>query len=158
MTARRSALVALATVGILGLFAGQASAVHEATNLFDMAATAAAPDADATGHSTYVAGTEGWRNAIRASGLAPETAYEWRGIGGGRDVVICTLVTGGDGSGSCASRENSFLGRTELREASTGSVVALAVDRQDADQRVDDGEIERRGTCREAENPRCTQR
>lgn len=146
-------------VSMLFLLAPAALAVHEANNLFDLAARdASLPDADGSGHSNYVAGNEGWRNFVKVSGLAPETTYDWRGIGGGNDVVICSLTTDATGSGSCRSDVNSFLGRTEVRDATTGVVVLDARDLEDENRTVEDGEIERRGACREAGNPRCSAR
>lgn len=147
--ARRITLLIVSAFAGLALLAGPAAAAHEANNKFDMAATTAAlPDADAVGISNFAAGSGRWSNHIRVSGLAPFTEYDWRGIGGGQDVSICTLVTDDRGRGTCRSDGNSFLGRTELRDAQTGEVVAQATASADDDNTVDDGEIERRGSNR----------
>ena len=148
---RRTLMLVISALAAVALVAGPAAAAHEANNRFDMQATTAAlPDADAVGGSNYSAGNEGWSNHIRVTGLSPHTAYEWHGIGGGNDVVICTVVTDARGTGTCHSDVNSFLGRTDLRDASTGEVVAQATASGDANSTVEDGEIERRGSQREA--------
>lgn len=144
--------------GALVILAAPAFAVHEANNSFDMAATTAAPSADATGISNLSSGNDGWFNRISASGLQASTTYDWRGIGGPNNVVICSFTTDTSGSGSCTSDVNSFLGRTEVREQGTQTLVLQATDRQDPDNKVDDGEIERRGTCRDESNSRCEAR
>jgi hypothetical protein len=147
--ARRISLLIVAAVAALALVAGPAAAAHEANNRFDMAATTAAlPDADAVGISNFSAGSNRWNNQVRVSGLTPSTAYDWRGIGGGQNVVICTVVTDGTGAGMCRSDVDSFLGSTELRDAATGDLVARATASTDDNNTVEDGEIERRGTQR----------
>jgi hypothetical protein len=148
-----TATLALAMVMMLGT---AALAVHEANNQFDLAATGSLPEADGSGYSNYNAGTDGWKNFVRLSGLAPHTTYDWRGIGGGQNVIICSVTTDANGSGSCRSEVNSFLGVTEVRDAATGEQVLFARDFQDEDQKVSDGEIERRGACRDESNARCT--
>lgn len=153
---KRALLVMSLAVMMVIAVAGAALAVHEANNQFDLAARdASLPSADGSGYSNYVAGTEGFKNFVEVSGLAPNTTYDWRGIGGGNNVIICSLTTASDGTGSCSSEVNSFLGRTEVRDASTGALVLEARDFQDEDQKVSDGEIERRGTCRDDGNARC---
>lgn len=149
--ARRITLLMVSALAAVALVAGPAAAAHEANNRFDMAATTAAlPNADARGISNYSAGNDGWSNSIRVTGLAPETAYEWHGVGGGNDVVICTVVTDARGTGTCHSDVNSFLGSTDLRDATTNEVVAQATASSDGNKTVEDGEIERRGTQRDA--------
>lgn len=146
----RQALTTLAVTA--GLFIGSANAadaVHEANNKFDLAATAAAPGADGGGRVNYVAGTEGWRNEVRVTGLQANTSYTWIGIGGGATTTICSFTTDSSGSGSCTSRVDPTLGRTEIRESATGRVVLYATGSTDADNVVEDGEIERRGSNRE---------
>ena len=147
--ARRFALLMISALAAVALVAGPAAAAHEANNRFDMAAASLTlPAADAVGLSNFAAGSNGWSNQIRVRGLAPFNAYDWHGIGGGRDVVICTVVTDDQGQGTCRSDVNSFLGRTELRDADAGEVVAQATASTDDDNTVEDGEIERRGSQR----------
>ena len=154
---KRSILVMSLAVLMLVSMAGAALAVHEANNQFDLAARdASLPSADGSGYSNFVGGNGGWNNFVQVTGLAPNTTYDWRGIGGGNNVIICSFTTDAEGSGSCSSDVNSFLGRTEVRDATTGTLVLDATDFQDPDQRVEDGEIERRGTCRDGANARCT--
>ena len=154
---KRLFVAALAAASLV-VVAAPAFAVHEANNSFDMAATSAAPGADATGISNFSNGNNGWFNRISATGLQPATTYDWRGIGGGNNVVICSFTTDASGSGSCTSEVNSFLGRTEVREQATQAVFLQATDRNDADNKIEDGEIERRGTCRDETNARCEAR
>lgn len=137
--------------------ASSAYAVHEANNQFDLAATAAAPGADGAGHSNFISGDNGWNNFVRVDGLAPDTSYTWYGIAGSPPSasVICSFVTDSEGAGECRSDVNSRLGRTEIRQTQTQTVVLQASDFQDDDNKVGDGEIERRGTCRFESNPRC---
>ena len=145
--------VAVMAMGIIVLGAGSALAVHEANNQFDLAATTAAfPSADGSGYSNFIAGNNGWNNKVEVSGLAPSTSYSWYG---GANTLICSFVTDTDGTGGCTSDVNSRLSVSEIRETSTNTVVLRAIDMQDEDQRVGDGEIERRGTCRDGANPRC---
>ena len=149
----KRSLVAAMVMSIMVLGAGSALAVHEANNQFDLAATTAAfPTADGSGYSNFIAGTSGWNNKVEVTGLAPSTSYSWYG---GPSTLICSFVTDTDGSGGCTSDVNSRLSTTDIRETSTNTVVLSAVDMQDGDQRVEDGEIERRGTCRDGANPRC---
>lgn len=146
-------VMAIAAMGIMVLGAGTALAVHEANNQFDLAATTAAfPNADGSGYSNFIAGNNGWNNKVSVTGLAPSTSYSWYG---GPSTLICSFVTDAAGSGGCTSDVNSRLSTTDIRETSTNTVVLRAVDTQDEDQQVEDGEIERRGTCRESANPRC---
>ena len=149
-------LTALAAVLALGVIAApSALAVHEANNQFDLAATAAAPGADGSGSSIFASGNNGWNNDVKVSGLLPNTDYTWYGIGGGRTQAICSFITDADGSGSCSDDRNSFLGRTEVRETASQTVVLFAVGSTDDDNQVEDGEIERRGTCRDEANALC---
>lgn len=138
------------TAGLLFGAVGTAQAAHEANNKFDLAATAAAPGADGGGRVNYVAGNEGWRNAVQVTGLTPNTSYTWVGIGMGTTMTnICTFTTDASGAGSCTSRVDPTLGRTEIRESATGTVVLRAAGSTDADNTVEDGEIERRGSNRD---------
>lgn len=148
-TTRRVLTASALTGGLLLGSTGVAHAVHEANNKFDLAATAAAPGADGGGRVNYVAGNEGWRNAVQVSGLKANTSYTWIGIGGGATTTICSFTTDASGSGACTSRVDPTLGRTEIRETATGTVVLAAVASTDDDKVVDDGEIERRGSNRE---------
>ncbi len=149
LTTRRVLTAGAITGGLLLGSANAAFAVHEANNKFDLAATAAAPGADGGGRVNYVAGNEGWRNAVQVSGLKANTAYTWVGIGGGATTAICSFTTDASGSGSCTSRVDPTLGRTEIRESATGTVVLMATGSTDDDKVVEDGEIERRGSNRE---------
>ena len=151
--ARRITLLMVSAVAALALVAGPASAAHEANNRFDMAATTAElPTADATGLSNYSAGNDGWNNQVRASGLAPSTTYTWVGIAMGTASEICSFTTDEAGTGSCRSDVNSRLGATEIRLGDVaGPTVLRATASTDDDNTVDDGEIERRGTQRDAE-------
>lgn len=149
-------LTVLAAVLALGVIAApSALAVHEANNQFDLASTAAAPGADGSGSSIYTSGNEGWNNNVKVTGLLANTDYTWYGIGGGTTQAICSFTTDADGSGSCRDDRNSFLGRTEVRETASQTVVLFAVGSTDDDNKVEDGEIERRGTCREEGNSLC---
>ncbi len=150
---RNKALLSVAVGGglaIAALGAQPAFAVHEANNKFDMAVVdEGASGADATGRSNFAAGNTGWDNAIRATGLEPGTTYTWVGIAGGNANVICSLTTDDAGDGECTSDVNSFLGATELREGDVGGTTVLRAEAStDKDGKVDDGEIERRGTQR----------
>lgn len=152
----RNKILLSAAVGgglaIAALSAQPAFAVHEANNKFDMAIVAGAPDdADATGRSNFAAGNNGWDNAIRATGLEADTAYTWVGIAGNPPTAseICSFTTDADGAGDCTSDVNSRLGATELREGGVdGETVLRATASTDNGSKVDDGEIERRGTER----------
>lgn len=153
---RKLAMV-LGVVSLMVMVGPSALAVHEANNQFDLAATAAAPGADGSGYSNFVGGNGGWNNYVRVEGLAPATAYTWYGIAGNPPSasVICSFVTDAEGAGECRSDVNSRLGRTEIRQTNTQTVVLQATDFQDDDKMVEDGEIERRGTCRFEGNARC---
>lgn len=140
-------ILALAIVGGAAL---PAAAAHEANNVFDMAATTAElPDADATGSSKFRSGNNTWKNDVWSTGLAPSTAYTWVGIAAGTASEICSFVTDASGNGGCSSDVNSRLGATEIRMGGVeGTPVLRATASTDDDNRVDDGEIERRGTNR----------
>ncbi|MDQ4126297.1 MAG: hypothetical protein M3134_11980 [Actinomycetota bacterium] len=144
-------------VAAMGLGATPALAVHEANNQFDLAATSAAPGADGSGYSNFVGGNNGWNNYVTVEGLSPDTSYTWYGIAGSPPSasVICSFVTDSEGDGECRSDVNSRLGRTEVRQTQAQTVVLQATDFQDDDNKVSDGEIERRGTCRFEGNARC---
>lgn len=146
-----------AALGLVTLLSPNALAVHEANNQFDLAATAAIAGADGSGYSNFVSGNQGWNNYVSVEGLAPNTSYTWYGIAGTPPSasVICSFVTDADGDGECRSDVNSRLGRTEVRQTDTQTVVLEASDFQDEDNKVSDGEIERRGTCRFETNARC---
>ena len=149
-------LTALAAVLALGVIAApSALAVHEANNQFDLAATSAAPGADGSGSSIFTSGNNGWNNRVEVTGLLANTNYTWYGIGGVNTQAICSFTTDADGSGSCSDDRNSFLGRTEVRETASQTVVLFAVGSTDDDNKVEDGEIERRGTCRDEGNAAC---
>ena len=154
---RKLMVIAGAAIFLMGISAPAALAVHEANNQFDLAATAAAPGADGAGYSNFTPGNNGWNNYVAVEGLAPNTSYTWYGIAGNPATasVICSFVTDATGSGDCRSDVNSRLGRTEVRQTETQSVVLQATDFQDDDNKVEDGEIERRGTCRFEGNSRC---
>ena len=139
---RSSLLVIAAGLGASVALASPAYAAHEANNKVDFAATAAAPAADGFAISNLTG--DGWQNLIHVDGLAATTTYTWFGIGGGRTQPICSLTTDADGDGMCRSTVNSFLGRTEVRDAA-GTVVLSAAGSTDDDNAVEDGEIERRG-------------
>ena len=153
----RKIFTVVAALGLVAVLAPSALAVHEANNQFDLAATAAAPGADGSGYSNFVGGNQGWNNYVSVEGLAPDTSYTWYGIAGSPPSasVICSFVTDADGDGECRSDVNSRLGRTEVRQTETQTVVLQATDFQDEDNKVSDGEIERRGTCRDGDNARC---
>jgi hypothetical protein len=142
---------------LMSMAAPSAFAVHEANNQFDLAATPAAPGADGSGYSNFASGKNGWNNFVAVKGLTPATSYTWYGIAGTPPSasVICSFVTDAEGAGECRSDVNSRLGRTELRQTETQTVVLQATDFQDDDNKVEDGEIERRGTCRIEGNARC---
>lgn len=145
--------MAMGVAGILALSAGPALAVHEANNQFDLAVTTSAfPAADGRGFSNYVAGTDSFKNRVDVSGLAPNTSYSWYG---GANTLICSFVTDDEGAGGCESEVNSRLSVSQVRDTTTNAVVLQATDFQDEDQKISDGEIERRGTCRDEANPRC---
>ena len=149
----RNKILLSAAVGgglaIAALGSQPAFAAHEANNKFDMAVVEDGPSgADATGRSNFVAGNNGWDNAIRATGLEPGTTYTWVGIADDANE-ICSLTTDDAGDGACTSDVNSFLGATELREGDVGGTTVLRAESStDKDGKVDDGEIERRGTQR----------
>ena len=153
----RKLLTVAGAVVLMMTAAPAALAVHEANNQFDLAAAAAAPGADGGGYSNFVSGNNGWNNYVMVKGLAPNTSYTWYGIAGTPPSasVICSFVTDAAGSGECRSDVNSRLGRTEIRQTQTQTVVLQATDFQDDDNKVSDGEIERRGTCRFEGNARC---
>lgn len=155
-------------VGVLALavfaVSAPAFAVHEANNQFDLAVVAGGPaGADGTGYSIFIKGGAtgngdgaAWENYVQVSGLAANTMYTWVGIAMGTASVICSFTTDASGAGSCSSTVNSRLGSTQIRLGGVGGTPVLsAVGSTDDDNKVEDGEIERRGTCRFAENPAC---
>jgi len=145
--------------------AAPAFAVHEANNQFDLAVVAGTGQAgsDGSGYSNFIKGGAtgngdgaAWQNYVQGSGLKANTMYTWVGIAMGTASTICSFTTDASGSGSCSSSVNSRLGSTEIREGGVGGVPVLrAVSSTDADNKVEDGEIERRGTCRFDDNPGC---
>ena len=159
----RKYLISALAVAIFAVAAPAAFAVHEANNQFDLAVTATGPaGADGSGSSIFIkGGTQGgngpvWKNDVRVSGLEANTTYAWVGIAMGTASMICSFTTDASGLGSCSSGVNSRLGSTEIREGGlTGIPVLRAVGSIDDDNKVEDGEIERRGTCRFDSNPLC---
>lgn len=153
----KKVLAIVAGMGLVVLLAPNAMAVHEGNNQFDLAATAAVAGADGSGYSNLAAGSGKWNNYVSVEGLSPNTSYTWYGIAGTPPVasVICAFITDAEGDGECRSDVNSRLGRTEVRQTETQTVVLQATDFQDEDNKVSDGEIERRGTCRFEGNARC---
>lgn len=153
----KKVLTLVAALGLVVMLAPNAMAVHEANNQFDLAATAAAPGSDGSGYSNLSSGNNGWNNYVSVEGLSPNASYTWYGIAGTPPTasVICSFVTDAAGEGECRSDVNSRLGRTEVRQTETQTVVLQATDFQDEDNKVSDGEIERRGTCRFEGNTRC---
>ena len=135
---------------LTSLLSGSALAVHEANNRFNMrSVTAELPTADATGISSFAAGSNSWTNEVSTTGLAPETSYTWVGIAQGTASTICSFTTDTSGSGSCTSDVNSRLGATEIRTGDQNGTPVLRADAStDDDNKVEDGEIERRGTKR----------
>jgi hypothetical protein len=150
-------LTVVGTVMLMSAAAPSAFAVHEANNQFDLAATAAAPGADGWGYSNFAGGNDRWNNYVAVTGLAASTSYTWYGIAGSPPSAsaICSFVTDAEGDGECRSDVNSRLGRTEVRQTQTQTVVLQATDFQDEDNKIEDGEIERRGACRFEGNARC---
>ena len=154
---RSRVLASIATAGLgLSLVAATpAFAVHESNNKVDFAPVAAGSPADAIGHSNVTG--SGWVNRVRATDLAPATTYTWVGIAGGTASSICSFTTDAEGNGGCTSDVNSRLGATEIRLGTvSGSAVLRATgctttSPGDADNQVDDGEIERRGAARTAD-------
>ena len=159
----RKYLIGVLAVAIFAVAAPAAFAVHEANNQFDLAVTATGPaGADGSGSSNFIkGGTQGgngpvWKNRVEVSGLKPNTMYTWVGIAMGTASSICSFTTDASGSGGCESGVNSRLGSTEIREGGVAGIPLLrAVSSTDDDNKVEDGEIERRGTCRFDENPGC---
>ncbi len=160
----RKYLIGVLAVAIFAVAAPVAFAVHEANNQFDLAVVAGTGQAgsDGSGSSIFIkGGTKGgngpvWKNRVEVSVLKPSTMYTWVGIAMGTASSICSFTTDASGSGSCESGVNSRLGSTEVREGGVAGVPVLrAVSSTDADNQVEDGEIERRGTCRFDENPLC---
>ncbi|MBA3382175.1 MAG: fibronectin type III domain-containing protein [Actinobacteria bacterium] len=159
----RKYLIGVLAVAIFAVAAPAAFAVHEANNQFDLAVTATGPaGADGSGSSNFIkGGTQGgngpvWKNRVEVSGLKPNTMYTWVGIAMGTASSICSFTTDASGSGGCESGVNSRLGSTEIREGGVAGIPVLrAVSSTDDDNKVEDGEIERRGTCRFDENPGC---
>jgi len=159
----RKYLIGVLAVAIFAVAAPAAFAVHEANNQFDLAVTATGPaGADGSGSSNFIkGGTQGgngpvWKNRVEVSGLKPNTMYTWVGIAMGTASSICSFTTDASGSGGCESGVNSRLGSTEIREGGVAGIpVVRAVSSTDDDNKVEDGEIERRGTCRFDENPGC---
>ena len=153
----KKVLTLVAALGLVVMLAPNAMAVHEGNNHFDLAATAAVAGADGNGHSNFSSGNQGWNNYVSVDGLTPNTNYTWYGIAGTPPTasVICSFTTDAQGEGECRSDVNSRLGRTEVRQTETQTVVLQATDFQDADNKISDGEIERRGTCRFEGNARC---
>ena len=159
----RKYLVGALAVAIFVVAAPAAFAVHEANNQFDLAVTATGPaGADGSGSSNFIkGGTQGgngpvWKNDVQVSGLKANTMYTWVGIAMGTASTICSFTTDASGSGSCSSDVNSRLGSTEIREGGLAGVPVLrAVGSTDDDNKVEDGEIERRGTCRFDDNALC---
>jgi len=159
----RKYLIGVLAVAIFAVAAPAAFAVHEANNQFDLAVTATGPaGADGSGSSNFFkGGTQGgngpvWKNRVEVSGLKPNTMYTWVGIAMGTASSICSFTTDASGSGGCESGVNSRLGSTEIREGGVAGIPVLrAVSSTDDDNKVEDGEIERRGTCRFDENPGC---
>lgn len=160
----RKHLIGVLAVAIFAVAAPAAFAVHEANNQFDLAVVAGTGQAgsDGSGSSIFIkGGTQGgngpvWKNRVEVSGLKPSTMYTWVGIAMGTASSICSFTTDASGSGSCESGVNSRLGSTEIREGGVAGVPVLrAVSSTDDDNKVEDGEIERRGTCRFDDNPAC---
>ncbi|MGI8887085.1 MAG: fibronectin type III domain-containing protein [Gaiellaceae bacterium] len=159
----RKYLIGVLAVAIFAVAAPAAFAVHEANNQFDLAVTATGPaGADGSGSSNFIkGGTQGgngpvWKNRVEVSGLKPNTMYTWVGIAMGTASSICSFTTDASGSGGCESGVNSRLGSTEIREGGVAGIPVLrAVSSTDDDNKVEDGEIERRGTCRFDQNPGC---
>ncbi len=160
----RKYLIGALAVAIFAVVAPGAFAVHEANNQFDLAVTATGPaGADGFGSSIFVKGGTNdsgngpvWKNDVQVSGLAASTMYAWVGIAMGTASSICSFTTDSSGSGSCSSGVNSRLGATEIRLGGVGGTAVLgAVGSTDDDNKVEDGEIERRGTCRFDGNALC---
>ncbi|MDQ3672094.1 MAG: fibronectin type III domain-containing protein, partial [Actinomycetota bacterium] len=152
----RKYLIGALAVAIFAVAAPAAFAVHEANNQFDLAVVSGTGVAgsDGSGSSIFIkGGTQGgngpvWKNRVEVSGLKPNTMYTWVGIAMGTASSICSFTTDASGSGSCESDVNSRLGSTEIREGgTTGTPVLRALGSTDDDNIVEDGEIERRGTC-----------
>jgi len=160
----RKYLLGVLAIAVLAV-AAPAFAVHEANNQFDLAVVAGTGQAgsDGSGYSNFIKGGatgngdgDVWQNYVQVTGLKPNTTYTWVGIAMGNASQVCSFTTDASGSGSCSSTVNSRLGSTEIREGGVAGVPVLrAVGSTDDDGKVEDGEIERRGTCRFADNPGC---
>lgn len=142
-----------------------ALAAHESNNRFDFKATAAAPGADGRGVSNYVAGAsspddELWNSHVRVSGLAPNTRYTFWAENGNTvrepaDTAVCSFVTDAAGRGGCQRTKHNepalAIARIRLGDEQTFGTVVLEARRMpaDADNKVDDGEIESSGGNRD---------
>lgn len=145
--------------------AGVAFAAHESRNRVDFKPVAAAPTADGGGVSNYIAGAstpenELWNTTVRASGLMPSTTYTfWANNNDifepAVDTAVCSFTTDANGNGGCVRTKHNepalAIARIRLGDAATFGPTALEARRipMDADNKVDDGEIESSGGNRD---------
>jgi hypothetical protein len=156
-------VAAVAATGIAALAASPALAVHEANNTVDFAPFNGATMGDAKAVSNFTGGETPWQNQINARDLEAMQTYTWVGIAMGRATEICTFTTDFFGKGRCHSDVNSRLAATEVRLGGVNGPTILRAegcsptDPGDADNKTDDGEIERHGTERHPGPPNCAE-
>lgn len=157
----RLRLIGIISVLCLAATTGTALAAHESNNRFDFRSTALAPDGDGKGVSNYIAGAstednELWNSTVRVSGLAPNTRYTFWAENGNdvrdaQDFAVCSFTTDPRGRGGCQRQRHNepalAIARIRVGDMETFGPVALEARRMpmDADNKVDDGEIESSG-------------
>lgn len=160
--------VLAATLAMASLLAtaGVAFAAHESSNRFDFKPVAAAPTADGGGISNYIAGAstpenELWNSSVRSNGLTPSTTYTFWAENNNDtfepavDTAVCSFTTDANGNGGCVRTKHNepalAIARIRLGDATTFGTTALEARRipMDADNKVDDGEIESSGGNRD---------
>jgi hypothetical protein len=159
---KRPAAIVLAGLVVTAI-ALPVRAAHESNNRFDLAPTAAAPGADGAGFSNWIKGQDQakgqdvWHSRVTVSGLQAGTDYTFYAENAPATVqtAVCTLTTSSRGTGSCDARfhEEPALAAARIRlgNANPAGVIVLAATGTEvgsADNKVEDGEIERYGDCR----------
>ncbi|MEJ7893742.1 MAG: hypothetical protein WKF94_14005 [Solirubrobacteraceae bacterium] len=166
MLVRRLAVLSSSCVIASAAFAAAALGAHESNNRFDFKPTAAASGADGSGVSNYIAGAstpdnELWNSSVRTSGLAPNTLYTFWAENNNDtfeptiDKAVCSFTTDAGGRGGCQRQQHNepalAIARIRLGGMETFGAAVLEARRMpaDADNKVDDGDIESSGGQRD---------